>query len=258
MDLKISNKHFIVCGAGKGLGEAVAKALLDEGALVHGITRTEGTMQELENAFPETFFPVYADIYDSSTHQRLLADFENKELAGVVFNAGGPPATSALETTTQQWDDAYRTVFRWKVELTKLLLPKMMQQESGRLLFLESISVKQPAANLVLSNAMRSAVISWMKTLANEIGSSGITCNAIATGFHATGAMGRVFKKAAETSGSSLEDARKNLEKQVPARRLGTADDFGSLAAWMLSAHSGYLTGQTISIDGGLVKGLFG
>ncbi len=258
MDLGLTNTRFIVCGAGNGLGKAVAATLLDEGATVCGVTRTEGKLQEFAGKYGDRFIPLYADIYDVQTHRQLLDMHQDLPPAGIVFNAGGPPATSAMETTAEHWDEAYRTVFKWKTSLALAFLPLMQKNGYGRLLFLESISVKQPAPNLVLSNAMRSAVISWMKTLSAEIAASGITCNAIATGFHNTAAMERVFKKTAEATGTSIAEAKKILEAQVPVKRLGTAEDFGSLAAWLLSRHSSYITGQTISIDGGMIKGLFG
>ena len=128
----------------------------------------------------------------------------------------------------------------------------------GQRLFIESASVKQPMENLVLSTSMRLAVVGYIKTLSNEIARDGITMNVLAPGFHETAAMERLFKKKTEQSGITKDEAMQQYIKQTTVGLLGRPEDFASLAAWFLSPHSRYVTGQTVSVDGGMIKGLMG
>jgi 3-oxoacyl-[acyl-carrier protein] reductase len=138
------------------------------------------------------------------------------------------------------------------------LLPLLQQQQYGRMLYIESSSVKQPLENLVLSNSLRLAVVGFVKTLSQEIAASGVTLNIMAPGSHDTPAIQRVYNKKAEQAGISPAAAREKGIQQIPVGRLGKADDFASLAAWLLSPAAGYITGQTITVDGGTVKSIFG
>lgn len=182
----------------------------------------------------------------------------DKQVHGIVINAGGPPATTVLETTIDDWDAAYNSILRWKVALTKAFVPLMQPYFYGRFLFIESSSVKQPLENLVLSNSLRLAVVGMVKTLALEIAASGITLNILAPGSHNTPAINRIYKKKSEQTGLAIEAVKEAAIKQIPVQFLGEADDFASLAIWLLSKHSRYITGQTISVDGGSVRGTMG
>jgi 3-oxoacyl-[acyl-carrier protein] reductase len=133
-----------------------------------------------------------------------------------------------------------------------------MENNYGRIVMVESVSVKQPVENLVLSNSLRMAVVGMAKTLANEVGHKGITVNIMAPGYHDTPAMDRLFAKKAEVSGVSVEEARRLFEKELMTGRMGDAAEFAILAAWLLSPSSRYITGQTFSVDGGRVKFVFG
>ncbi len=135
------------------------------------------------------------------------------------------------------------------------MLEKFQEQEYGRILFIESAAVKQPIENLILSNSLRMAVVGFAKTLSQEVAHQGITCNILAPGYHATPAMERLFANKSLLLGISSDEAKKEFEKETKVGHLGDPEDFGSLAVWLLSSHSRFITGQTISIDGGLVRG---
>jgi 3-oxoacyl-[acyl-carrier protein] reductase len=124
------------------------------------------------------------------------------------------------------------------------------------MLFIESASVKQPLENLVLSNSLRVAVVGMMKTLSQEIAHSGVTLNVLGPGSHDTPAIERVYRKKSEQTGQDVAAVRQSAIAQIPVGFLGNAADFASLAVWLLSPHSRYLTGQTITADGGSVKGM--
>ncbi len=254
----VNNRINIVCGATSGFGSAIAKKLLSEGKNVLAIARNEEKLNDLRNNAPEQVQTVAGSVYEVDTLQQIIKDTANNFIEGVVVNAGGPPATSAQETTMQQWDDAYNSVLRWKVDFINRLLPKLKEQQYGRVVCVESISIKQPFRNLTLSNAFRMAMAGFVKTLTDEVAKDGITINIMAPGFHDTAAAERVFVKMSQTQNIAIADARKQIEKDIPTGNIGRTDDFASLACWLLSEESRYLTGQTISVDGGLVRGSFG
>ena len=254
MDLQISQQHFLVCGASGGFGKAIAETLLQEGAQVTAVARSADKLQALQTAYPKQVKTVVADVTTEASLQTITTAIQ-QPLHGILLNAGGPPAMSALEATLPDWDNAYASVLRWKIALLKALLPAMQAQQYGRIVSIESVSVKQPVENLVLSNAIRMAVVGYLKTLSQEVAGQGITINIMAPGYHATDAMNRLIDKKAAVAGISREDAAAAMAQQVPVGRLGTATEFASLAAWLFSPHSGFVTGQTFAIEGGLYKG---
>lgn len=258
MDLNLKNRLFLIGGATAGFGNGVARALIAEGAKVIAVARNAENLAEFQSQFPEQIEAINGDITDADIISEIVDFIGNRKLDGVLVNAGGPPAKPALETTMEDWDLGWFTVVRWKIDLVMRLIPKLKQQQYGRILFIESISVKQPIENMALSNSLRLAMVGFAKTLSQEVGQDGITVNVLAPGYHETHAVKRVLQKKAETSGSTYEAVQQNLEKAIPAGRMGNPDEFGSLAAWLLSPHSAYITGQTISVDGGVMAGSFG
>lgn len=258
MDLKIKDRLYLVGGATAGFGNATALALIAEGAKVIAVARNAKNLSEFQSQFPEQLEAINGDITESEIIDEIVNLIGKRKLDGILVNAGGPPAKSALETTMEDWDLAWFTVVRWKIDLVMKLLPVMRKQKYGRILFVESVSVKQPIENLVLSNSFRMAVVGFAKTLSQEIGDEGITVNVLAPGYHNTHAVKRLLQKKSDTTGKSYEAIQLELEKNIPVRRMGIPDEFASLAAWLLSPHSGYINGQTISIDGGVMAGSFG
>ncbi|MEX0685863.1 MAG: SDR family oxidoreductase [Balneolales bacterium] len=258
MNLQIANQLFIVCGATSGFGLGVTRALCQEHANVIGIGRREHILKKLQDEYSHQFTGISGDLRDRETHEKIELEIEGKTLNGILLNSGGPPAKSAIDTTLEDWDDAYQLLFRWKIELLKKLLPIFQSQKYGRILFIESQSVKQPIQNLALSTAMRAAVVGYAKTLSQEISQEGITVNIIAPGSHNTPAIERIIEHSSKKEGITHNEARTKLESSIPVGRMGEADELASLALLLLSSHSSFITGQTISHDGGAIKGFFG
>ena len=257
MDLQLENRLFLVTGATSGFGRSIATALLQEGAHVLVNARGKKELVALTERNTGRCEIIPGDITLDQTHDAILEVIGDRKLDGALINAGGPPAKSFLETNIEDWDHAYHQVLRWKVKLTRDLLGVFEKSNYGRLLYIESISVKQPIDNLVLSNSLRLAVIGFVKTLSLEIARKGITANAIAPGYHATPAMERLFEKRAFLLGIDAEQARKEFEREIQMGYLGNPEYLASLAVWLLSPQAGYITGQTISVDGGLSRSLF-
>ena len=258
MDLQINNQFFIIGGATSGFGNAIAKALLAEGAKILAIARDEDKLVSLQSAHPTQVEIFASDITDAGQVKKLEEKIGHRTVHGLLINAGGPPAKTVAETTLDDWDTAYKTLLRWKVDIAKTLAPKMATAGYGRILFIESSSVKQPLENLVLSNSLRLASVGFAKTYALEIAARGVTINILGPGSHNTPAIERIYKKKSEQTGQPAEAIRQAAAQQIPVGFLGEADDFASLAVWLLSPHSKYITGQTISVDGGMVKSIFG
>ncbi len=255
MDLNLKGALFVVTGSTSGFGKAIAEQLINEGAHVIINARGEEKLEALHQKYPDKTTILAGDITTDAVISDLIRQVHGKKLDGIVINAGGPPAKSFIHTEITDWDNAYEKLLRWKVKLTQELLEKFQEQGYGRILFIESAAVKQPIENLILSNSLRMAVVGFAKTLSQEVAHQGITCNILAPGYHATPAMERLFANKSLLLGISSEDARREFEKETKVGHLGNPEDFGSLAVWLLSPHSRFITGQTISIDGGLVKG---
>lgn len=258
MDLLVKDKNFVVGGAGAGFGRAIAEALAKEGAKVMAVSRTESKLLSLKEKYPDQIEYICADITEPETHNRLLEIYQQKDLSGIVVNAGGPPAGGFFEITMDQWEEAWKSVVKWKIALTRKLIPLFQKKHYGRLLYIESVSLKQPVENLILSNALRPAMLGFVKTLSQEVAKEGITANILAPGSHATAALQRLFVKKSELEGISVEEARKAWEKEIPVGKMAEAPEIAPLALWLLSPLSRYVTGQTITHDGGVVKGIFG
>ena len=257
MDLQIKDRLFVVTGASSGFGKAISAALYSEGARVISVARGQEKLEAMSAEFPD-IETLSLDMTQPDSSEILLNKIGKRELSGIVVNAGGPPAKSFLETNLGDWDTAYRNILRWKVALTHAVLPLFRKNNYGRFLYIESISTKQPVANLVLSTSLRLAVTGFVKTFSTEIGKTGITANILGPGYHMTPALERVIKKESEVRNISFEKAKKQISGSIPVARIGETTDFASLAVWMLSPWSSYITGQTITVDGGAVMGIMG
>jgi len=258
MNLNISDQRFIICGASSGFGEAIARQLLIEGARVVLVARRGDVLREKFGHFDKNIEIVEGSLIYRETLDKIEKAAKQSEFHGILLNAGGPKTGTPLQTNMDDWDAAWQLVMRWKIDLSLRLAPILKENGYGRMLYIESQSVKQPIPALTLSNAFRAGVVGFAKTLALELAPKGVTVNVLAPGSHETPAIERVIKNNSSVRGISFEKAREEMEKNVPVGRMGKAEELASLAAWLLSPHSGYVTGQTISHDGGVISGLFG
>lgn len=258
MDLNIKGQNFIVTGASSGFGRSVAEQLMEEGANVFAVARRKEELSELKYKYDSRFEYLVLDVTEDNSPEKILDFVGLTEIHGAFINAGGPPAKSFIETTMDDWDIAYNNLLRWKVDLVRLLLPRLIDQNYGRIVFLESSSVKQPIENLVLSTSLRMSVVGMAKTISQELASKGITVNVLAPGSHNTSAIERLIQKKSEQTGASYDDTKILFEQNTKLGFMGDPNDLATLALWLLSPSSKFVTGQTISIAGGAITGVFG
>jgi 3-oxoacyl-[acyl-carrier protein] reductase len=251
MDLGIASRVALVMGASQGIGLGIASALAREGARVAMASRS---LERLNDAAAGVAGETTTFAADTGDLERLagLPGEVAERLEGpveiLVTNTGGPPPGGAEERSTDEWEDAYRSLVLAPRALIGAVLPEMRARGWGRIVNVGSSSTIEAIPHLGLSNAHRLATIGYFKTLAREVAGDGITLNTVATGKIATDRL-------AQLSGS-LEAAEEMARDQVPAGRLGTPEEYGDLVAFLCSERAAYITGTTIPIDGGLLRAI--
>jgi 3-oxoacyl-[acyl-carrier protein] reductase len=174
----------------------------------------------------------------------------------LVTNAGGPPAGPFEQHSPEAWDRAVQLTLGSVLNLTRAVLPGMKERRWGRILNVTSIAVKQPVEGLILSNSVRAAVTGFARTLANEIAPWGITVNNVLPGYTRTERLDELAAANSKAKGISQEEARAAWEAQIPMGRLGEPREFAALVAFLASERASYITGTSITVDGGWVRSL--
>jgi 3-oxoacyl-[acyl-carrier protein] reductase len=264
MDLGIKGKVALVTAGSRGFGRAVAISLAGEGATVAVCARGEDALgavvPEIKAAGNGRVLPGVVDVTDGDAIAGFVQEIEH-ELGPIdlmLLNAGGPPAGDFPELDLQQWEDAYRLNLESSVRLCGLVLPGMKQRGFGRIVQITSVTVKQPVENLILSNVIRPATHALIKNLSVQAAPHGVTMNTVAPGFHLTSAVERLITKKIETGAAATrEDVLAGWQADIPAGRLGDADEFAALCVFLMSQQAAYITGQCIAADGGWIKGTF-
>ena len=248
MDLGISGRTALVAASSAGLGYATAAALQQAGCTVVISGRNEERLQAAAASLPGSI-PIASDVSTADGAASLVADAEEALDSGIdilITNAGGPPPGDFSSTDVSAYSSALNLNLISVVAMCKATVPKMQQQGWGRVLAITSISVRQPIPNIMLSNTARAGATGFLKTLALEVAKDGVTVNSIQPGFHATDRVTSLYGDA------DLHD----LAKTIPAGKIGKAEDFGQIAAFLCSEQAGYITGAAIPVAGGTYKGL--
>ena len=259
MDLLFNNKKILVTGASKGIGLAIAKELAAEGAGLIISARSEENLQKAAGEIGERKGELAVFPADTSKPEDIaaLCEFVDKKfgnVGGIVINTGGPPLGQALEHPDETWLSAFNTLLMSVVRLTRHFVPLMQERKFGRIVNISSTGVKQPIAGLVLSNSIRQAAGSYLKTLSNEVAGSNVFINTILPGATNTSRLSSLHETIAKKSGKSFEEVIAQRKSTVPAGYFGEPENLAVLAAFLLSEKNGYITGQTIAVDGGLVS----
>ena len=247
MDLGLNGRAAIVCGATSGMGLAVAEELVAEGANVAMFGRRRDLLEREAERLGA--LAVQGDLTIPQHLERLVQATVGAfgGLDVLVLNGGGPPAGPAIGLTAESVEDAVTLLLTSHVALVGHALPHLRASGRGRIVAIESSSVREPLQNLALSNAVRPGVVGWLKTLARELGPDGITVNTIAPGRIDTDRLRAVYGD----DGPSASDL-----EQVPARRLGAPAEIAAVVAFLASDRAAYVTGAVVPVDGGLTRGL--
>jgi 3-oxoacyl-[acyl-carrier protein] reductase len=254
MMLGLKGKSFVVGGASRGLGQAVAEQLVAEGARVLLVARDATTIQEVAQRLGEQAYPCAANLSEASNIDEVVeAATRLGGLDGVLVNAGGPPFGPALELSDDQWLEAFHILIGGPVRLLRALVPRM--NEGASVLFVTSSSVRQPIKNLDTSNVLRPGVAALAKCLANELGPR-IRVNSLAPGRIDTARSRSVDESRAQALGVSVEEQRRNVSEGIPLGRYGQPEELGRAAAFLLSPAASYITGVSLQVDGGLVSAI--
>jgi 3-oxoacyl-[acyl-carrier protein] reductase len=262
MDLGLAGRVAIVAAASKGLGRAVAEELGREGAHVAICARTAATLAEtavqLQKTTSHEVFHQALDVADSGAVAAFIAAVEARfgRIDICVTNSGGPPSHSFRNTQPEEWRVAIDQLLMSTVNFAREVLPRMQKNKWGRLITITSSAVKQPVDGLLLSNSIRAAVTGLARTLANEYASDGITVNNVCPGFTRTARLDKLAAGISARTGARPEEIFAGWEREIPAGRLGTPEEFAVVVAFLASERASYVNGISIAIDGGLVRSL--
>jgi 3-oxoacyl-[acyl-carrier protein] reductase len=262
MDLGLKNRVALVAASSQGIGLATAEAFAAEGCHVAMCARNLRTLlsaadkirkQHGADVFAEAF-----DVTDAEAVCRFVASVATKfgSVDICVTNAGGPPAKGFLAASLEDWQKAVNANFLSTVYFAREVIPHMQRNRWGRIITITSITTKQPVADLVLSNAVRAAVVGLVKSLANEFGKDGILVNNVGPGFTATDRLKELAKARSNASGKPEQEFLDGWAADAPLKRLGDPRELADTIVWLASERASYVTGQTVLVDGGMYKGL--
>lgn len=263
MDLGLSGRVALVTAASRGLGLASAKALAADGASLficaRGPLRLDEAAREIRSATSGARVETMTlDVSAPDAAALLVGQARDKfgRLDVLVNNAGGPPPGSFASVGDADWEKAFQITLMSVVRLVREALPLLQASGQGRIVNLVSTSVKQPIDGLILSNALRAAVIGMAKTLSNEIGGSGVTINNVLPGIILTDRQRELRGADAARRGISFEQAIEEAGRGVPLGRIGQPEEVGALVAFLASKQASYITGTSIQVDGGMIAGI--
>src|SRR5580704_14577164 len=262
MDLGLKDRVALVAASSQGLGKAVALGLAREGCKLALGARTAGPLmaatEEIGVATNAESLATTLDVTKEKDVQELIAKVNERfgKIDICVTNAGGPPAKPFDATTMDDWRRAIDLNLMSTLFLAHAVLPGMRKHRWGRLITITSLTVKQPIDGLILSNSVRAAVVGLVKSLSNEYAAHNVLVNNVCPGYTATDRLGELSSTLAKSAGVEPSEIEKRWTTQIPLGRLARPDEFADAVVFLASERASYITGQSLSIDGGFAKGL--
>lgn len=261
MNLNIKGKTAIIGGSSKGLGKACAVALAREGVNVVLLARDEEpllrTKKEIE-ALGVEVLALSGDMTSEGDNRRFIDETIHKfgRIDILVNNSGGPKPGTFRDISDDDLDDAYHSVLKYNIRMIRGCLPHMEKNGWGRIINITSITVKEPAPNLVLSNIFRAAVVSFAKTISKELIGKGISINNVAPGYFKTDRVTQLMKVRSEVEGISMNEYELKTIQDFPNKRYMDPQELGDLVCYLCSENAKSITGTTIQVDGGMISGI--
>ncbi len=259
MNIDLTGKNALIGGSSKGIGLAIAKRLASSGANVTLMARNSTVLNkvvgELDQSKDQIHQSLVVNFSDYGMFSKKIESFfEINNIDILVNNTQGPPPGKALEKQIIDYQTAFDLLFKCAVHTTSLAIPHMRSQSWGRVINVSSISVKEPLNNLVLSNSLRSALAVWSKSLSIDMAEFNITINNVLTGFFDTERLEELNSSKAQQQGKELSEINNHLKSLIPMKRYGKVGEYANLVCFLSSDLSGYITGTSIPIDGGVLK----
>lgn len=261
MDFGLKGKTALVAASSRGIGKACALSLANEGCRViccsRNLDEVMATAEDIQRRTGRDVIAFETDLHQLEDIERLVR--KSQEAFGgvdvLVNNCGGPPPGPFETTSEATWKEAFDSTLMSSVRLIRGLLPGMQKRKWGRIVNITSVSVKQPIDGLLLSNSFRAAVIGMAKTLANEVGSFGITVNTVAPGYTETERLTQLFKARSKALGVSREELENDVRATVPLNRFARPEEVADAVTYLASIRASYISGTILPVDGGFIKG---
>ena len=259
MNLDLKDKVAVLAASSKGLGKATALELAREGARLVLSARSsalETTAAQIREQTGGEVLTVRADLTVPEDINRLIKKAINQfgRIDILIINVGGPPTGNFLDLQPSDWEAAVQLTLMSAVRLCYATVPHMLENGSGSIVAIESISVKEPIDNLILSNSIRMAVIGLLKSMANELGPNNIRINSINPTFTWTERVEQMLAERANKNQTDIQEEAAKIAKAIPLRRMGKVEEFGRAVAWLASPAASYIHGHALMFDGGAVK----
>jgi 3-oxoacyl-[acyl-carrier protein] reductase len=261
MNLDLTGKHAVVCGSTQGIGKATAIELALLGASVTLVARNEEKLKlvvrELNHSANQRHYYRVADFNNPGEVKKMIEEHVTLHAVHIlVNNTGGPPGGFAIDAKPEEFITAFTNHMICNQILTQAVVPSMKMEKYGRIINIISTSVKVPLRGLGVSNTVRGAVANWAKTLSVELGPFGITVNNVLPGATLTGRLEWLIKSKAEKAGKTFEEVKKEMTEEIPAARIGSAEEVAAAVAFLASPAAGYISGINVPVDGGRTPAL--
>jgi len=244
MDLNLTGKTALVFGASQGIGKAIAESLIKEGVKVAICSRTESTLNETKDKIGAEL-ALSGDLTKPNEARRVTEEAIKHfgKLDILVTNTGGPAKNNFPDVTTEQWQTDFQSIWLSVTESLQTALPKMAENNYGRVLMVTSIAAIEPLPGLTTSNGLRAGLSGLARSISNEYAANGITLNLLLPGYTATDRL------------KGLNLSEEKIKEMVPAGRLGDPSELADMATFLASEKGAYITAQSIAVDGGVLKG---